>query len=158
MKLSSPDSQDYASHRINLNTYNSILQKTIRHAKTSYYRREFEKHKNDSRKTWSTIKKLINKNKSKTEFPSYFLINQIKETDKKVIADKFNQFFTEIGPTLAKKIKSNSSSSYNTFLKQNIMSSFQFNLVTSDSIQKLISSLKSKSSFGHDEISTILLI
>ena len=93
MKLCAPDSQEYASNCINLNTCNSILQKTIRNAKKSYYRDEFEKHKNDSRKTWCTIKNLINKNKSSKEFPSYFLIDNVKETDTKIIADKFNNFF-----------------------------------------------------------------
>ena len=157
MKSCCPDSQEYATIRINLNTYNSILQKTIRHAKSTYYGREFEKHKNDSRKTWCTIKNVINKNKSSKEFPSYFLINNIKETNNNIIADKFNQFFTNIGPSLAKKIKTDSPASYNSFMTQNILSSFHFSLVTGESVEKLIQSLKTKTSSGHDEISTVLL-
>ena len=157
MKSCLPDSESYATQRINLNTYNSMLQKSIRQAKTSYYGQEFEKHKHDSRKTWSTIKKLVNRNKSTRELPNYFLINNVKVVDSKIIADKFNQFFTNIGPSLASKIKTDSPCSYTTFLKQNILSSFRFSLVTSESVEKIIQSLKPKSSSGHDEISTLLL-
>ena len=61
MKSCHPDSQDYENHRINLHTFNYILQKTIRQAKVDYYSREFEKHKHDSKRTWGTVKKIINK-------------------------------------------------------------------------------------------------
>ena len=157
MKSCDPDSEEYGKHRTNLNTYNSILQKSIRLAKANYYGKEFEKHKCDSKKTWCTIKNLINKKTSKNEFPSYFLIENKKETNTKFIADKFNEFFTNIGPSLAEKIKSDSAISYKAYLKQHITSSFKFSLVSSDSVLKLITTLKAKSSSGHDEISTILL-
>ena len=136
MKASPPDSQEYESKRINLNTCNSLLQKSIRNAKALFYGREFEKHKNDSRKTWSTIKNLINRNRSTKEFPSYFLINNSKETDQKIIANKFNEFFTNIGPSLAKKIKVDTTCTYKKFLRESINSSFQFNLVTIKLIEK----------------------
>ena len=157
MKSSCPDSIEYENYRTNLKTFNNILQKTIRNAKIDYYGKEFEKHKHDSKKTWSTIKILINKNKSSKEFPSYFLINNQKETDSKIIANKFNEFFTNIGPTLAKNIKADSNLTYNHFLKQKITSAFEFELVTTDYVHKTIQNLKPKSSSGHDDISTILL-
>ena len=157
MKLCAPDSQEYTSNRINLNTCNSILQKTIRNAKKSYYRDEFEKHKNDSRKTWCTIKNLINKNKSSKEFPSYFLIDNVKETDTKIIADKFNNFFTSIGPSLANKIKNNNLQNHKSFLLSTITSNFEFHLVDNEHVEKIIQNLKPKASTGHDELSTLLL-
>ena len=109
MKSCPPNSLEYESSRINLKTCNSILQKSIRNAKNLYYGREFEKHKNDSRKTWSTLKNLISKNKHSNEFPSYFLINSIKETEPKIIANRFKEFFTNIVPLLANKIRANKS-------------------------------------------------
>ena len=81
-------------------------------AKTHYYKYQFEKYKNDIRKTWSTIKHILNKNSKSTSFPSYFLLNDEKITNENEIAENFNKFFTEIGPNLSKKITINSSKSY----------------------------------------------
>ena len=136
--MCSPDSKEYEEFRVNLGTCNAIFQKTIRQAKAIYYSREFEKNKNDSRKTWCTIKNIIDKSRSSKEFPSYFLIGDRKETDLKTIANKFNDFFTGIGPALAENIKADNSCSYKTFLKQNIASSFQFDLVTNEIVEKII--------------------
>ena len=63
MKSHIPDSEAFNNSRINLQTYNRILQKTIREAKTNYYGRKFDKYKHDSKKTWSIIKQIINKKK-----------------------------------------------------------------------------------------------
>ena len=38
---------EYASKKLNFDTYNSILTKSIRHAKKSYYHSQFTTHKKD---------------------------------------------------------------------------------------------------------------
>ena len=49
-----------AFYKTNLGTCNNILKKDIREAKKTYYCNEFNKYKMDIRKTWDTIKIILN--------------------------------------------------------------------------------------------------
>ena len=51
--------EQHMTLKLNLKTYNYILNKTIRTAKKEYYFTEFSKYKHDIRKTWDTIKEVI---------------------------------------------------------------------------------------------------
>ena len=157
LKSLNPNSEGYNTTQINLNTYNKILKRTIRSVKIEYYNHQFEKYKNDIKKTWSTIKLILNKNKKSTNFPSFFLINDQKITNENEIANNFNKFFTDIGPALSKNIKAPSSKSYRSFLLDKIAFSFDFTPVSGKEIQTIIQNLKPKSSTGHDNISSIIL-
>ena len=157
LKSLNPHSEDYKITETNLNSYNLILKRSIRLAKTHYYKYQFEKYKNDIRKTWGTIKHVLNKHKKSNSFPSYFLMDGMKITNKNEIAENFNKFFTEIGPSLSNKIVTNSSKAYKSFLTDKIACSFDFKTVTVDDVLNIIKKIKPKSSSGHDKISSILL-
>ena len=73
------------------------------------------------------------------------------------IANKFYDFFINIGPSLTKNMPTTRNHNYEKYLTGNILSSFQFDLVDDDTIVKTLHSIKSKSSSGHDGISTKLL-
>ena len=98
-------SPTYANLKTNLSTYNTILKKIIRRAKAAYYESTFNLHKHDTRKTWTTINQLISKSAKSTTRPSYFVDNNKTITDKQEIANKFNNFFTNIGPNQARAWK-----------------------------------------------------
>ena len=100
------NSQEYYTLKTNLKTYNTILKKNIRKAKKDYHYDQFAKYKNDIRKTWDTLKDVINRSKNTSSFPSHFIINTSTVTEKPIIADKFNEYFCEIGPKLAESIPS----------------------------------------------------
>ena len=70
----------------------------------TFYHNEFSKYKNDIRKTWDTLKEIINKKTFKSDFSSCFVQEGVEITGSKIIADKFNEYFTEIGPKLARSI------------------------------------------------------
>ena len=56
------------------------------------------------KKTWGILKNINNRNKTK-KIQSQFKLNDGSITSNKlVISDKFNDFFINIGPTLANKI------------------------------------------------------
>ena len=150
-------SEEYVETEINLNTYNTILKRSIRSAKQHYYKFQFKKYKNDIRKTWSTIKLILNKTKKTSSFPNHFISDGRKVTNAEEIANKFNKYFTDIGPLLSQKININSSKSYKSFLSDEVAHSFEFEMVTEDHILNIIRKLKPKSSSGHDNISSILL-
>ena len=148
-KRQNPQSEEYMRSKLNLRNYSKILDKSIRLAKKTYYHNQFEKFKFDSRKTWETINDVLCRKKVKKEFPNYFIINGNQISDKQNIADEFNDFFTNIGPTLSNEIKSPPNLSFRTFLKKNIITTFNFNTVDVETVSKTIFILGPKTSCGH---------
>ena len=58
------------------------------------------------KKTWKTIKSILNNDDKNTSFQEYFKDERDTIiTDTKEIANRFNKFFTNIGSDLAKNIK-----------------------------------------------------
>ena len=98
-----------------------------------------------------------NKCNNKKEFPSYFIINGDKIDNKEDIANNFNSFFQNIGPTLSANIPQHKNITIKTFLKEKITFSFEFSLLEQETVFKIISKINSKHSCGHDVISTILM-
>ena len=95
------DSLEYDAY---LKVYQGYLNQCIRTAKKEYYVNEFTKCKNDIRKTWDTLKGIICKNKMKSEYPPFFMDMGQQISGDKNIADKFDEYFTQIGPSLANSI------------------------------------------------------
>ena len=157
LKSCPQDSPENKRMEYNLKTYNGYLKQCIRTAKREYYVHEFTKYKNDIRKTWDTLKDIINTKKSKSDFPPYFTDLGIKISGSKTIADKFNEYFTKIGPELARSIDISHKIPFDNYLKSPCQLSFQFQYTTPDSIEKIIGDLKPKSSAGYDNLSSKLL-
>jgi hypothetical protein len=157
LRVLSTSDIDYYTKKLNLKTYNRILRQSIRNAKKLYYVQIFEKYRNDMKRTWLTIKKLLNKSKNKKNFPRYFLIDEKEIDDPHVIACRFNDFFINVGPNLARKIVPPHNLSFNDFLDNEHKTSFKFNQVDKCEVMKIIDTLQSKSSFGTDRISNKLL-
>ena len=96
-------------------------------------------NKNNLKKVWAIIKKVINKNKSKK-----------KITDPNEIANGFNDYFVNIGPTLASKIKSKGLS-HRSFLHNDLYESFFLKPTYEVEIVNIISHLK-EGAPGRDKI------
>ena len=157
LKLCAVDSFEYDAYKHNLKVYQGYLNQCIRTAKKEYYVNEFTKYKNDIRKTWETLKGIICKNKMKSEYPPFLMDMGQQISGDKNIADKFNEYFTQIGPSLANSIDIANMATFHTYLKKPNSSSFQFQYTDAPSVQKIINNLKPKSSAGHDNISSKLL-
>ena len=91
MKLTNPNTNLYLTLKTNLKTYNGILN-MIHTAKENYYCNQFDTFKKNMKKTWETVKSLLNISKSKRNFPAFFLIENTKVTNKEEIANHFNNF------------------------------------------------------------------
>ena len=74
-------------------------------------------------------------------------------TDKTEIAKHFNEFFVNIGPSLASEIITENKRPYSTYLRETTNAMFKFNLVDVDHAKKIISLLHPKSSAGPDGLS-----
>ena len=55
------------------------------------------------KKTWATMKSIVNRNKNKQIQNKFKLNDGTVTSNKLVICEKFNDFFIGIGPSLAKK-------------------------------------------------------
>ena len=85
-------------------------------------------------------------------------MNGDKIDNKEDIANNFNSFFQNIGPTLSANIPQHKNITIKIFFKEKIaFSSFQFNLLEQETVSKIIISINSKHSCGHDNILTILM-
>ena len=157
LKCAAENSNQYLSLKTNLKNYNTILQKMIRKAKHSYHHDLFAKFQNDSKKTWLHINSILGRKKCSKELADFFVIKNVPTYDKLKIANKFNSFFTEVGPSFSSKIPQPDGLNYKQYLKGTISSRFNFELVKNDEILKIIKKLKPKTSCGYDDISSKLL-
>ena len=76
----------------------------------------------------------------------------------KYIANSFNKYFSNIGPSLSEKIDmSGNDMTYNDYLTNPVHSQFSFSPVSEKETLNIISKLKNKKSYGIDGISNVLL-
>ena len=92
----------------------------------------------------------------KASFPEFFNANGKSIKDNQTFADEFNIYFSNIGKKLANDIQDNNVT-FDQFLNTPIQTHFSFQPITNDIIEKIIDNLQSKSSHGHDGLSTKLL-
>ena len=157
LKATPVNSDQFQGTLTNFRTYTRILRQTINLAKKKYYHNCFNKFKCDMKKTWSTINEVLNKTKMKKDFPDYFEINGMNVSNKKIIANEFNKYFIDIGPSLAQNTHQPAGRSYKDYLLNALPSNFEFKTVTVETIIKVIDSLKPKTSSSLDKISNKLL-
>ena len=77
--------------------------KLLKQQEKDFYQSQIVDNKNNLRKTWMIIKQVINQNKIKRN-PGKFQLNNGTTTDPTTIANAFNNYFDNIGPTLASNI------------------------------------------------------
>ena len=65
-------------------------------------------------------------------------------------------FFTNIGPSLANNIKKVTDKHYSDYLTLKPEANLNFKPITETVVDKIITNLNSKTSFGHDGISTLV--
>ena len=138
LKLCPIDGPEYEIYKHNLKMFQGYLNQCIRTAKKEYYVKEFTQYKNDIRKTWDTLKGIVCKNKMKSEYPWNLIDRGQQISGNKNIADKFNEYFTQIGPSLANSIDISNKATVDTHLKKPNSSSFQFEYTDAPSVQQII--------------------
>ena len=153
LQCTSPEDPHYTTMKHNLHVYNGILRKSIRKTKLSYYNDLFDKFKDDIKKTWDTIKSVMSRTKNKRHIPNCLVVDGNEIKDKITIAEKFNDFFINVGPNLADSINTKDKKDFTSYLTQKIEHKFNFECVTVDDISKILNKFESKTSTGHDNLS-----
>ena len=156
LKQTNKESPEFEIIKTNLKTFNKLLKKNIIMAKKMYYQSQFSKYKDNMKGTWAIIKGILNRTQPSTNFPEYFNINGQKITDKKVISNEFNSFFTNIGANITANLSMSNSDLFKGYLCQPTDRDFRFAPVSEEDVIKIIHNLKPKSSCGFDEISVKL--
>ena len=157
MKHIDPYTEEYSHIKRNLQTYNNIIKKLIRTSKLGYYNDMFIKHKNDCKKSWTLLNSLLGFSNKKQTLTNIFSINGSFTADQTLIADKLNNFFSQIGNQYASQIPVTDPNAYVTFLTNPINCKFSFHHVTDHDVIKVISGFKPKNSSGDDNLSLKVL-
>ncbi len=135
--------------------FRATLRKSIRLAKQMYYMKVFDTFKNDIKKTWSVINDTMNRTTRNT-VQNEFIVDDQRITDPETIADKFNEYFVNIGKSLSNAIQP--AKDYTQYLNNEATSHFCFQMVNESSISDIIKKrLKNKSSYGVDGLSNKLI-
>ena len=75
-----------------------------RKAERNYYKEQFDLHKTNIKRSWNTIKNIINKlDNRRSAKVIVFLINNQYIADGKSIANTFKNYVVIVGSSLAKK-------------------------------------------------------
>ena len=104
------------------------------------------------KKTWQTISETLNRRKWNRDSPQEFkLANGDTISEPKQIANAFNDFF--IGIDDVGVLNGNTNNDFNQYMPRKTNCTLMFEPITRDTISRIISSLKSKTSTGDDNIS-----
>ena len=83
--------------------YKNKLTTILRKKEKDYYKLLLEANKNNLKKTWSIIRSVIN-NCKPSKLNESFIYNGSAITDKNDVSNKFNDYFVNVGKTLAAQI------------------------------------------------------
>ena len=135
--------------------YNTLFNKVRRTMKKLYYDELFSNSKSDIKKTWNEIRKLL-LTKPKNSLPNFLELNGIQITDKQQIADKFNDYFANIGLDIQGMVPE-TNKMYNDYMPEQINASMFLIPTDPGNVIDVGMKLRPKSSSGYDNISTKLL-
>ena len=136
-------------------SYKNKLNHILKCTEKKYYSDLLDSNKDNIKKTWQTMKNIINKNKTKKVQDKFKLNDESMISDKSVISNRFNEFFVNIGPNLAKMIPIQNVSPLQ-FMDDPTVNSIFLSLVTAEEIREIVCSLKNGAA-GHDEIKASIL-
>ena len=105
---------------------------------------------------WKYISEIICKSKNNPNGVKAILSKGNTLSQSVDIANRFNNFFFDIGPSLGKEIRRDRNHNEK-YLNRHIFTSFHFEVVDNNDVKKTIMALRSKSLTGHEGISTKLL-
>ena len=140
---------------LNFKNYRNLYNKTIRAAKKLYYEKQFKKFQANLKKSWQLLFSAINKAPKKTEQSYSLLINGEIESDPLRVANKFNEFFTNIATSIVSEIIPTDHPPDDNPRSPDPVSLFSFsnNPVTLTEISDAIQSLEPKKTLDHNGFS-----
>jgi hypothetical protein len=105
----------------------------------------------DIKETWQILNEVTNRKKRPSKLPSLFSSNNHDITNPTVIANRFCDYFTNIGPNLAKQIPTTLKTA-SSYLDGNFVKTIFLEPASESEIIEIVSSLRSGSAAGYDKI------
>ena len=102
--------------------------------------------------TWRIMNELLNKPTQKKELPKEFILSDSPSTVSKPveIANKFNDYFVNLGPRLAKQIENKSNTTYAKYLTDKNLNSIFLRPIEEQEVETEIQNLSPNKSSGYD--------
>ena len=124
--LKNPDNKKGQKYTKYKNRFNHI----IKAAKKTYYEEQLIMHKENSKMIWNTLNQIPKKPNKTSKIAKTVVGNNSSNIidDPKDIANKFNDYFVNIGPNLAKQINNNNHETFEKFLYGSYQSSLKFQI------------------------------
>ena len=136
-------------------SYKTKLAQILKTAEKEHYQDLFRKYKDNMKKSWGIIKRMVNRNQVQSYQTKFKLEDGRVINDKFNISKHFNDFFTYVGPNLAKHIPKVNINPLS-FMKEALKETLFISPVTETEINKIVRALKD-SATGHDDISSQFL-
>ena len=134
--------------------YRNKLNQLIRTAERKHFHDIILEHKSDLIKSWQVIKSVINEMKY-IPMNTKFKMNGATTNDGNVIANKFNNFFVNVGTVLVKSIPPTDKNPVE-YIQQDIITNLYFDPTTENEICKIIGSFKD-SAAGWDDLKSSMV-
>jgi len=132
--------------------YKNKLSYLLKIAKKNYYDFKFEEANGNLRKTWKLLNEIINrKGKKNSKLPSIFTDGNKDISNPHEIANKFCNFFTNVGSNLANKLPPTNVSP-NNFLTNRVLQTIFITPVSEKEIVEISTQFKPGKAAGHDQI------
>ena len=94
------------ANKDNYKKYKNMNLSNQRKAERNYCKEQFDLHKTDLKRSWNIIKNIISMEDNRCPAKDIvFLINNKYISDGKIIANTFNNYFVNVGSSLAKNIQ-----------------------------------------------------
>ena len=135
--------------------YRNTLNRTIKSAKETYYRRTFQANKNNSAKVWNLINDIVNLKPKKKNFPTELETHDGITQDPQQICNKLNDFFVNVGKNLADTFQTDDYN-YNMH-RSKVKNSCFFAPATSEEVASIIRNLQGKKATREQDVDTKFL-
>ena len=135
--------------------YKQKLRSLMKKCEQEYYDHAFNSSKNNMQKCWRLIKRALNKNKVTGKISDTFSVDGRPTNDKTIIANRFNNFFVNIGKSLAQNIPK-TRDDITHFMKAPCPDSVFIREATENEVISIVNNLKNASP-GWDEINGTII-
>ena len=133
--------------------YRNLLTMVIRLSRKLYHSKNIDNNRSNTNSLWSIVNDLLGKKKSTC---TKIIENDQEITEPVKIANSFNNYFTNIGPTLASTINEGEDK-FSKYLSDSFHNSLFFSPTSYHEVVNIVKELKSSRSSGYDGISVNLL-
>ena len=138
--------------------YRNKLKGIIRRGRIKYLHDKCVDFRQDSKRLWQLVNKLIGKENNKTHVIESIRTGNLLKYDPYSITNTFCEFFSTVGEKYAEKFKTTKeeTQTYLEKIERNSKTLF-LHPCTQNEVETLIKNLPYKTSSGHDNISNVLL-